>query len=80
MKKHVCSSSCSCDSDSLIRNIGELGAKHYFTDHGTANTIQLFVPIKRYFSGLFFCRTSRSEGEFPRGYLINIGTCLYVYH
>ena len=29
---------------------GEFGAKHYFTDHWTANTIQLFVAIK----GIFF--------------------------
>ena len=32
-------------SASLIRNIGEFGAKNYFTDHQTANTIHLFVPI-----------------------------------
>ena len=31
------------------------------------------------FSGLFFSRTSRSEGEFPRDYLINIVTCLFAY-
>ena len=34
-------------SASLIRNIGEFGAKNYFTDHRTANTNHLFVPIKR---------------------------------
>ena len=39
----------------LIRNIREFGAKNYFTDHWTANTIQLFVPIERklYWSILF---------------------------
>ena len=50
----LCSSS-SCDSASLIQNIGEFGAKNYFTDHQTANTIQLFVHIKRK-----FFKTSRS--------------------
>ena len=34
-------------STSLIRNNGEFGAKDHFTDHRTANTIQLFVPIKK---------------------------------
>ena len=42
----LCSFS-SCFSASLIRNIGEFGAKNYFTDHRTGNTIQLFVPIER---------------------------------
>ena len=37
----LCSSS-SCDSATLIRNIGVFGAKSYFTDHGTANTIHGF--------------------------------------
>ena len=40
-----CSSSCACDSASsaiLIWNIGEFGAKNYFTDHQTANTIHTF--------------------------------------
>ena len=35
------------NSANLIRNIGEFHAKNYFTDHRTAKTIQLFVPIKR---------------------------------
>ena len=34
--------------------IGEVGAKKYFTDHRTANKIQLVVAIKGNFSGLFF--------------------------
>ena len=42
--------------------------------------IQLFLPIKMTFFGLFFFRTSRSVGEFPNGYLINIATCLFAYH
>ena len=33
------SSSSSCFSASVIRNIEEFGAKNYFTDHQTANTI-----------------------------------------
>ena len=43
----LCSSSC-CFSASVIRNIGEFGAKNYFTDHQTANTIHCFrhsVPV-----------------------------------
>ena len=48
----LCSCLCSCSpfsrfSASLIQNIG--GAKKYFIDHGTSNTIRLFVPIKRKF-------------------------------
>ena len=31
---------CSGFSASLIRNIGQFGAKKYFADHRTANTIQ----------------------------------------
>ena len=49
---YLCSSSPSSRfSTSLIRNIGELGAKKYFRDHRTADTTQLFVPIKRKFLG-----------------------------
>ena len=35
--------------------------KSYFTGHRTANTIQLFVPIKRIFFGSIFFRTSHSR-------------------
>ena len=49
----LCSCLCSASSPSpsrfsasLIGNIGEFGAKNYFTDHWTANTIQLFLPIE----------------------------------
>ena len=35
-------SSCYCFSASFIGNIGEFGAKNYFTDHRTANTIHGF--------------------------------------
>ena len=38
----LCSSSCCCFSASLIQNIGEFGAKNYFTDHQTANIIHSF--------------------------------------
>ena len=41
-----------------------------------SNTIQLFVAVKRNFSGLFFFRKSRSEGEF----LINVAACLIAQH
>ena len=42
------SSSSSRDSASVIRNIGEFGAKNYFRDQGTANTIHGFrdsIPV-----------------------------------
>ena len=45
------SSSRSRFSASLIRNIGEVGATNFFTDHWTANTVQFFVPTKRTFFG-----------------------------
>ena len=38
----------------LFLNISEFGAEKYFTDHQSLNTIQLFVAIKRNFSGPFF--------------------------
>ena len=41
-------------SPPLFRNNGEFGAKKYFMDHRTGNTIQLFVAIKGHFSGIFF--------------------------
>ena len=57
----------------------DFGAKNYFTDQWTVNAIQIFVAMKRNFSGLFFFRTSR-EVEFPREYLINAAACLSTYH
>ena len=48
----LCSSS-SCFSASAIRNIGELRAKSYFTDHQKANTIHSFtdsVPVRRIYN------------------------------
>ena len=63
-------SSC-CDFASLIRNIGEFGAKNYFTGHRTSNTIKLFVPIKRkFFRSILF----------QKGRLINIATCLFAHY
>ena len=41
-----CLCSSSCFSAGLIWNIGEFGAKNYFTDYWTGNTIQWFVPIE----------------------------------
>ena len=38
----------------LFQNIGEFEAKKYFTDHQTANKIQLYIAKRRNFSGLFF--------------------------
>ena len=59
-------------SPQLFRNITEFETEKYFTDHGTANIIQLFVGRKRHFSGLLFLWTYYSKGEFPRDYLINV--------
>ena len=67
--------SSSSSSPQLLRNIGEFGAKKYFTYHQRANTTQLFVAIKGIFSGLFFFRRCRSKGKIPRDYLINLATC-----
>ena len=39
----LCSSSSSCDSASLIRNIGKFRVKSYFADHRTAYTVQYTV-------------------------------------
>ena len=47
----------------LYSGYQEFGAKNYFTDYRTTNTIQLFVPKKRNASGLFFFITRRSEGN-----------------
>ena len=75
-----CSSSSSCDSASLIRSIGEFEAKTYFTDHRIANTIHLFVRIKSKFFVPILFRTSRSEGEFSEGCLVNRATSLFAFH
>ena len=62
----------------VLTLLGKFRAKKYFADYQTANTIQLFVSIKsKYLEPIFFI-TSRSEGEFPRDYLIDIATCLSV--
>ena len=52
--------------------------KHLSTSENsvTSDTIQLLVAIKGNYSGLFFFWTSRSKGEFPRDYLINIAPYL----
>ena len=38
----------------LFLNNEEFGARKCFTGYRTANAIQLFVAIKRHFTGLFF--------------------------
>ena len=72
----VCQYSPSSSSPRPFRNIGEFGAKKYYTDHRTANTIQLFVVVKGSFSVPFFFWTSRSEKEFRTYYLINVAISL----
>ena len=61
-----CLAVCFLPSSRLFENIGEFGAKKYFTEHRTANAIQLVVAIKENFSGLFFFWVSPKEEEFPR--------------
>ena len=55
------SSSRSRFSVTLVLNIGEFGAKNYFTDHWTVNTIQLFAPTERklFWSILFQNKSQR---------------------
>ena len=62
-------------SAQLFQNIV---VKKYFTDHQAAHTIQLFVAIKRNFSGIFFFRISHKEEEFSRDYLVYVVTCLFA--
>ena len=51
------------NSANLIRNIAEFHAKNYFTDHQTAKTIPLFVPIKRkLFASILFQNKSQRKG------------------
>ena len=54
--------------------------KRLFYRSSNSYAIQLFIPIKGNFSRLFFFRISRSEGEFRRGYLLNIATCTCLFH
>ena len=56
----------------------EFATKKYFAGQQTANTLQLFVAVKWNFSGLFFFWTSLKERKFPRNYLINAATSLFV--
>ena len=59
----LCSSPFSRFSASLIQNIVEFGAKKYFIDHQTTNTIPLFVPIKRkLFRLILFQNKSQQRG------------------
>ena len=59
----LCSTSSS--SSQLSRSIGEFGAKNYFTDHETANIIQLFVPIKGNFLVYSFSEQVSAKGNPP---------------
>ena len=63
-----------------LLNISEFRAKEYFTDHQSVNTIQLFVAIKRHFSGLSFSWMRCNKVQIPRDYLINVATCLFACH
>ena len=54
-------------STSLIQKTGEFGTKKYCTDHQTANTIQLFVHIKRnFFGSILFQNKPQRSGIPPR--------------
>ena len=52
-------------STTLVCNIGEFGAKKYFTDHLTAKTFKSRVAIKGNFSGLLFYEQVTVKGNFP---------------
>ena len=46
----------------IFRNNGEFGAKKYFTDHRTADTIQLFVTKKDIFLVYSFSEYVAAKG------------------
>ena len=78
--KTLCISLFSPSSSSrrLFRNIGEFGAKKYFSDHRTSNATQLFVAIKgNFFSSILFLNKSQRSGS-SRDYLINRPTSLLI--
>ena len=77
---YICHFPPSSSFPRLFRNIRELGAKMHFTDHRRINRIQLFIAIKGNFSSSFFLWTNRSQGKFPRDYLINAANCLQYLH
>ena len=54
-----------CFSASLIWNIWEFRAANYFTDHWTADTIQLFVPIKKTFFGSIIFQDKLQQRGIP---------------
>ena len=56
-------------SAQLFRNIVEFGARKYFADYQTANTIQLFVTILYKGIYLFFFWTSLNRRGIPQGLL-----------
>ena len=64
----------------LFRNNGEIGAKMYFTDLRTANTIHFFVAIKGNLSGYSFIEQVGAKRNFKRDFLINVVICLSAYH
>ena len=69
---------CLCSSSSrfsanLIQNIEVFGAKKYFTDHSTANTIQLFVPTKRKFFGSILFQDKSQRRGIPQRLLDKYG-------
>ena len=45
----------------LSGNVEEFGETNYFTDHCTAETIQLFFPIKRKFLGFIFFQNKSQQ-------------------
>ena len=76
----LCSSPFSRFSARLIGDIREFGAKIYFNEHRTTNTIKLFVPIKRKFLGSILFLNKSQQREFHKGYLTDVATCLFAHH
>ena len=74
----LCSSSSSSSSSrfsaSYIRNIGEFRAKVILQTIEKLTQISYLFRWQVQCSGLFYCRTSHSDGEFPGDYFINIAT------
>ena len=66
--KTFCNCLCSSSSNStgLIRNIGKFGAKNYFIDYRTANTVQLFVSMKEIFFGSILYQNKAQQRRMPQ--------------
>ena len=74
----LCFSSSSCFCASLIQYVSEFKAKKYFIDHQMANTIQLFVPIKKEFFWSHFFQNNSQRREIPQALLCKYSHGLHI--